>query len=249
MGAKHNDLTVPPSMRILLLVLLLLPAATPAQGAGEAARAFLAARARRDWAGMAEFADGAGRLAIRAAANRAIEQLAMLQRPEVRQTLEAARASAPLRLLDAGSSMIGGGSLLRLSFAGVSDPDSLRSLSDGELVARWFQAKDPGYLTSLMMNGMMSEIIAKAPDSDRLRAGVDSVMQLPTGWAIVGVVEERSVRPVAHVIYRMTTGGPTGVLTFRENAGRWYLASLDPSEQVDQMSKLDLAARQLNRPR
>ena len=238
-------------MRPLVLVLILpfLPADAPAQGAADAARSFLERRARHDWLAMAEFADSAGLMAIRAVANRAIEQMTMLARPEVRQQLESARADAPLRLLDATTSMVGGGSLLRLTFAGVTDTATLRALSDRALVARWFEAKDPSYLTSIMMNGMLSGIIAQAADGDRLRAEVDSVMRVPVGYEVVGVVEERTTRPTSHVIYRMAVGGPTGVLSLRQDAGRWYLASLERAEQMDQLAKLDMAARRDERTR
>ena len=226
-------------------MLVIGPTLASPQDATTAARAFFEARARRDWPAMVHFVDSAGVATVRGRAREGIELVRTYDAEAMRAQLAAVGAEAPLKVLEASREMVGGGSLLRTAFAGVTDTLVLQGLSDSALVARWLEAKDPSYLTGLLFDGMLAGILALAPDGGvQPRQELEAEMRTPVDWSVVGVVEEPLPRALAHVTYRMTAGGPTGVLTFRRLGARWYLW-LDGEEQLDAVGRLEMAARKM----
>ena len=156
------------------------------------------------------------------------------------------------KALEGLQAMLGGpGSMLRFTFARVTDAAELQAISDRELMGRWFEAKSAGYLAGLTTDGMLKGMLDKLPPSagNEMRAMLDKIESTKLNWEIVGEIAEGD--GVSHVVYRvagMTPQAPTGILTFRASGRRWYIRFASPNEQLGHMATLGTAAQQRWRP-
>ena len=136
-----------------------------------------------------------------------------------------------------------------MMFARVKDPAELTSMTDTELMARWFEAKSPGYLTDLGagmgMQQMMANVSPEAAAS--MQEGLDKVKAINVKWDVIGELAEGP--GVAHVLYRvagLSPRGPTATLTFQSGADkRWRIHFTSPDGQLAQMASLAVAALQV----
>jgi hypothetical protein len=216
------------------MLCLLLPAAAGAQGASEAARAFLSAHSRSQWAEMARLVDSASLAAVRAEAIRTLRTMEKIQNFQTPGTPDTGAAAGLRRMLEGVNSM-SGGNLLAMTFANVRTEQEMNALSDREHMARWFEAKGAEYLRRIGM-GTMEAMLGSLPAEARSAAEAamaSTVLSMPQ-WDVVG--EFREPDGAGHVVFRVagkTPPGATGVLTFRPaQDGKWYLTFTSTDDQL-----------------
>src|SRR3990170_4439372 len=224
-------------IRAFLAILLVAPAALRGQSASSTAKAFFQAQTDKRWQAMADFVDSASLKALRGIADRMTLTMSTLSSPEGRARMDSAGVSDMAKALEGLQAMLGGpGSMLRFTFARVTDAAELQAISDRELMGRWFEARSAGYLAGLTTDGM-------------LKGMLDKIESTKLNWEIVGEIAEGD--GVSHVVYRvagMTPQAPTGILTFRASGRRWYIRFASPNEQLGHMATLGTAAQQRWRP-
>ena len=235
---------------ILSLGSLLAALAAPlaGQSAAATAKTFFKANTDRQWLAMADLVDSSSQRAMRADADRTAQLFAKMASPAARAMTDSMGAPGFGRMMEGIGSRFGDGSMLRLYYARVTDAAELALLSDREILARWFEAKSPGYLMSIgsgmVIKGMMEKLTPEAGTA--MQAGLDSAQAMNIDWDVVGEVAEGE--SVAHVTYRVAGLAPaaaTGVLTFhRVLGGRWRVHFASPNDQLAYMSKLSLDALQ-----
>jgi hypothetical protein len=239
--------------RIATYLLALLAVASPAlsaQTASATANGFLQAQSGSQWQAMAEFVDSSSLHVLRGVSDKLAASLAAAQRPEVRAAMDSMGGSAMGQAIGGLQAMFGG-SMLQTIFAHVTSADSLRAMSDRELMARWFEAKSFAYATELMMSTMFKGLMDKLPAgaSAEMQTEMDKVRSQTTAWQVIGEILEGDT--VAHVAYRIagqTPEGASGVLTLRKSSGTWYVHFTDPDDQLAAMATLGMKAMQAKIP-
>ena len=218
--------------RLVAMLCVLLPAAAEAQGASEAARAFLGAHSSSRWAEMARLVDSASLAVVRAEAVRTLRSMEIVQSMQPPAT-DTGAAAGFRRMLEGMKSMTGN-NLLAMTFANVSSEQEMNALSDRELMARWFEAKGPEYLRR---RGMMGAMLASFSLSEEARSAAEAEMAsavVMPKWEVVG--EFREPDGSGHAIFRAAGKTPpasTGVLTFRPaQDGKWYLTFSGTDDQL-----------------
>jgi len=216
---------------LVAMLLVLPPAAAGAQGASEAARAFLRAHSSSQWAEMARLVDSASQAVVRAEATRTLRTMAALPRYQPPAS-DTGAATGFRRVVEGAMSMTG--SMLEMTFANVRTEQEMNALSNLELMARWFEAKSPEYL---LRSGMVRDMMLAFMSADSLsvaKAAMTSAVPALPQWEVVGEFRERD--GAAHVIYRVAGKTPragTGVLTFRRARDRkWYLTFENTDDQL-----------------
>jgi hypothetical protein len=215
------------------MLFVLLPAAAGAQGASEAARAFLGAHSSSQWADMARLVDSASLAVVRAEAIRTLRMMETVQ--SYQSTMPDTGAAAGLRRMLEGARSMMGTNMLEMTLANVRTEQEMNALSDLELMARWFEARSPEYLRRRGM-GLMESMLGSIPAEARSAAQeamASTVMPMPQ-WEVVG--EFREPDRTSHVIFRIAGKTPragTGVLTFRPaQDGKWYLTFGHTDDQL-----------------
>jgi hypothetical protein len=223
---------------LVATLFVLLPAAVGAQGASEAARAFLGAHSSNQWAEMARLVDSASLAVVRAEGIRTLRIMETVQ--NYQPTVPDTGAAAGLRRMLEGARSMMGTNMLEMTFANVRTEQEMNALSDLELMARWFEAKSPEYLRRRGM-GMMESMLpaeARAAAQDAMASTVVSMPQ----WEVVG--EFREPDSAAHVIFRIAGKTPrasTGVLTFRRaQGGKWCLTFGNTDDQLAPLAAMVL---------
>ena len=234
-------------LRAFIVALALVPAAARCQSASATARAFFQAHTDHQWQAMADFVDSASLRAMREVADKMVASFATMAKPEVRAAMDSAGVGAMANMMSSLQSMMGPGSMLRFMFAHVTDAAELQAMPDRDLMARWFEAKSPGYTMGLASNDMLKGMIDRMPaaEGSGMRAAMDVAGATPLPWEVVGEIPEG--RGVSHVVYRVagqTPQGATGILTFRATGGRWYIHFTNPDDQLGHMAALALSAMQ-----
>jgi hypothetical protein len=223
----------------LAIVLAAVSQSMNAQAASAVARAFLQANTDRRWDAMADLVDAASLRALRTIAETRASTFSTADRPETRASLDSMGMTNLTRGMDGMRGMLGGASLLSFMFAGVNDAEQVRALSDHDLMARWFEAKSPGYLARLTSESLMKGMLDRLPPdrAAEVRAGFDSLQSRRIAWEVVGEVREGP--GVAHVTYRAAGRTPpsaTAVLTLQASGSKWYVHFTDPDDQLAQMA-------------
>ena len=216
---------------LVAMLCLLLPAAAGAQGASEAARAFLGAHTSGQWAEMARLVDSASLAVVRAEAIRTLRLMETVQ--NYRAPADTGAGAGLQRMFEGAKSLIGG-NMLAVSFANVRTEQEVNALSDRELMARWFEAKGPDYVRRMGM-GVVESMLGSIPAESR--AAAEAAMAAATSmpqWDVVG--EFRESDGAGHVVFRLAGKTPpasTGVLTFRPaQDGKWYLTFATTEDQL-----------------
>ena len=216
------------------MLCFLLPAAAGAQGASEAARAFLGAHSSSRWAEMARLVDSSSLAVVRAEAIRMLRIMETLQRDQQPATPDTGAAAGFQRMVQGLKSM-SGRNILAMNFANVNTEQEMKALSDLELMSRWFEAKSPEFLRRIgmgTMEAMLGSLSAEARAA--LEAAMASdVVSMPQ-WDVVG--EFREPEGAGHVVFRLAGKTPpasTGVLTFRPTQdGKWFLTFARTDDQL-----------------
>jgi len=215
---------------LVAMLYLLLPAVAGAQGASEAARAFLSAHSGSKWADMARLVDSASLAVVRAEGVRTLRIMERVQ--DFRPPADTGAAAGLQRMLEGAKSMIGG-NMLAMTFANVKTEQEMNALSDRELMARWFEAKSPEYLRQIGMGAMASMLGSLSAEARAAAEAAMPAVNMPH-WDVVG--EFREPDGAAHVIFRLAGKTPpasTGVLTFRPaQDGKWYLTFANTDDQL-----------------
>ncbi len=229
-----------------IIALSLGASAAQAQSATASAQAFFQAQSSKQWMVMATLVDSSSMHAVRAAGETMIQQMSFATSPEAKAMMDSMGAPGASKMIEGLRSMMGPGSIVRMMFARVQDPAELTQMTDTELMARWFEAKSPGYLTQMGGGLGMSQMLANAPPEAvaAMQEGFDKVAGTITKWDVIGELPEGPT--VAHVMYRVAGQSPRGataVLTFERGADkRWRIHFTSPDEQMAQMNALAMAA-------
>ena len=216
---------------LVAMLCLLAPATAGAQGASEAARAFLGAHTSGQWAEMARLVDSASLVVVRAEATRTLRLMETVQ--NYRAPADTGAAAGLQRMFEGAKSLIGG-NMLAVIFANVRTEQEVNALSDRELMARWFEAKGPDYMRRMGM-GVVESMLGSIPVEKRAaaEAAMAAAMSMPQ-WDVVG--EFREGDGAGHVVFRIAGKTPpagTGVLTFRPaRDGKWYLTFATTEDQL-----------------
>ena len=212
------------------MLCLLAPAAAGAQGASEAARSFLRAHSSSQWAEMARLVDSASLAVVRAEAIRTLRMMEKVQ--NFRPPTDTGAAAGLQRMFEGAKSLIGG-NMLAVTFANVRTEQEMNALSDGELMARWFEAKSPDYMRRIGMGALQSMFGSISAEARAAAEAAMPALSMPQ-WDVVG--EFREPDGAGHVIFRLAGKTPpssTGVLTFRPaKDGKWYLTFANTEDQL-----------------
>jgi len=229
-GVLRSFLEVLMRRTLVAMLCLLAPATAGAQGASEAARAFLGAHTSGQWADMARLVDSASLVVVRAEATRTLRLMETVQ--NYRAPADTGAAAGLQRMFEGAKSLIGG-NMLAVTFANVRTEQEVNALSDRELMARWFEAKGPDYMRRMGM-GVMESMLGSIPAE--VRSAAAAAMPAPSipKWDVVG--EFRESDGAGHVVFRIAGKTPpagTGVLTFRPaRDGKWYLTFASTDDQL-----------------
>ena len=241
---------MPRIIRAFLTICLFTPAAVRGQSASSTAKAFFQAQTDKQWLEMADFVDSSSLRALRGIADKQIQGLSAMAKPEMRAKMDSMGAIGMAKTMDGLQAMLGQGSMLRFTFARVTDTTELQAMSDRELMGRWFEAKSLGYLLGLS-GGMLKGLIATMPPpaGDVMQSTLDTFGSMKMKWEVVGEIAEGD--SVAHVAFRiagLTPPAPTGILTFRASGARWYIRFRNPDDQLGHLAALVMAAMQALQP-
>ena len=216
--------------RLLGISLLVFPMAVRGQGGPAAARSFLAAHSRGDWAAMAAQVDSPSLAVVRAEATRLVESISQARGFSNRMRADSARAPAMLQMMQGLESTLGP-NLIAVTFARVDSAPDLAVLSDRELMSRWFEAKSPANMMRMgraMVGGIVPPEAIGAMDS-----AMAAMAAKPIPWEVVGELTDQAGQ--SHVIYRAggETPGATSVLTFKRTPrGTWLLSFSRTDDQL-----------------
>jgi hypothetical protein len=229
-GVLRSFLEVLMRRSLVAMLCLLAPAGVGAQGASEAARAFLGAHTSGQWADMARLVDSAALVVVRAEAIRTLRMMEKVQ--NFRPPADTGAAAGLQRMFEGAKSLIGG-NMLAVTFANVRTEQDVNALSDLELMARWFEAKGPDYMRQIGMGALESMLGSISAEA---RSAAEAAMPTPSipRWDVVG--EFRESDGASHVVFRLAGKTPpasTGVLTFRPaQDGKWYLTFARTDDQL-----------------
>jgi hypothetical protein len=221
---------------------LLVHSEVSAQSASVAARQFFQAYTDKQWFMMAGVVDSTSLVALRGMGETMVRNFAAASRPAAKAAMDSTGMAKTMEGLQA---MFGGGSMLRLMFANVTDEAQFKALSDRELMARWFEAKSLAYLTTVMAGGMLGGMMDKVPGSAvEIRSEMDRMAQQRQAWQVVGEIMEGD--SIAHVTYRVVgeEASAAGVLTFKASRGVWKIHFTSPDDQLVPMTQLAMRAAQ-----
>lgn len=236
--------------RSVVAILSLVPAALSAQGAAAAAKAFFGAQSDKNWLGMADLVDSSSLRAVRDQAMKISATFATMAKPETKAILDSLGVSNMSRAVEGIQGMFGGTPLLAMSFARVKDGAEFAAMTDREIMARWFEAKSPGYLTTVMSGGMFKGMLENFPGgaAAEVKSAMAGIVSTPINWDVVGEIADGP--GVSHVIYRAGGGSPaqpTSVLTFHMSGGQWRVWFMSPDDQLADLAQHALRAVTSNR--